>query len=77
MDAAVDDLLETMVGEPDREFIDSQENIEGGRESSCDNFSSSDGEDDDNDNDLEINFSLEDMLWPLELLHGPRTLEKK
>lgn len=56
------------------DFIDSQDVITGGRASSCDELSSSDEED---DNYEEVDLSLEEILWPPQLLHGPGTLQKK
>lgn len=62
------------VGEPNPDFIDSQDMIRGGRDSSEEDFSSSDEEASDHDN---VDLSLEEMLWPPELLHGPAHLKKK
>lgn len=74
-DAISDDLWQATLGVPNPDFVDSQEHLDGGRASSCDGFSSS--EDDDNDNVIEeVDITLEDTLWPPEMLHGPQSLKK-
>lgn len=44
-----DESLEAIIGDPNPDFIDTQEFIGGGRESSCGEFASSSEEEDDHD----------------------------
>lgn len=69
-----DDVDHAGVGEPNPDFVDSKEVLNGGRDSSCDEFSSSDEEEEEHD---DVDLSLEAILWPPELLHGPNKLKKK
>jgi hypothetical protein len=70
---STDDWLSAAIGEADTNFIDSQEQSDSSRPSSCDDMHESES-DDDNSSFFDATQTLEDLLWPAEVLHNPEGL---
>jgi hypothetical protein len=68
-----DDWLSAAIGEADTNFTDSQEQSDSGRPSSCDDMHESESNDD-NNSFFDATQTLEDLLWPAEVLHNPEGL---